>query len=274
VIFDIEEIKNKLNKLYAKSKPVFIEYRNKAYDYVSESDPIKVIACIYATIFFVTIFIGFTQHKTNNKIVKPCNIYIKEKLGKKNIHGDFYELDHFMSQTNEKCSPEIDNILNKIIEESKYKIYSPIYRSYVNVTNPFSGINGHVGIDVDGGAHANIYSNVTGKVIWIYTGCPDIGFLGSTCGIRAYGTQDWAGNQVVIQTTIKGEYVQFGFYHLNSVNVSIGDIVTPRTLIGTEGSSGNSSGYHLHFEVAKCVIAYCNCIYGLFDPFNYFTNIF
>lgn len=37
--------------------------------------------------------------------------------------------------------------------------------------------------------------------------------------------------------------------HLNSVNVRCGAIVSPGQMVGTVGSTGNSSGPHLHFEV-------------------------
>ena len=41
------------------------------------------------------------------------------------------------------------------------------------------------------------------------------------------------------------------YAHLKSFNVNIGDIVQKGTVIGVMGSSGNSSGTHLHFELSN-----------------------
>ncbi|MGP3947974.1 transglycosylase family protein [Streptomyces sp. 7N604] len=54
------------------------------------------------------------------------------------------------------------------------------------------------------------------------------------------------GNQVVIRHT-DGKYSQYA--HLSSLSVSAGQAVTGGKQIGLSGSTGNSSGPHLHFEV-------------------------
>lgn len=54
------------------------------------------------------------------------------------------------------------------------------------------------------------------------------------------------GNEVVIQHT-DGTYSQYA--HLSSLSVSGGQSVTGGQQIGLSGSTGNSSGPHLHFEV-------------------------
>ncbi|MFF3286673.1 peptidoglycan DD-metalloendopeptidase family protein [Streptomyces sp. NPDC003023] len=54
------------------------------------------------------------------------------------------------------------------------------------------------------------------------------------------------GNEVVIQHT-DGTYSQYA--HLSSLGVSSGQSVTGGQQIGLSGSTGNSSGPHLHFEV-------------------------
>ncbi|MCX4515202.1 MULTISPECIES: M23 family metallopeptidase [Streptomyces] len=53
------------------------------------------------------------------------------------------------------------------------------------------------------------------------------------------------GNNVVIRMH-DGTYTQYG--HLSSISVSVGQSVTPGQQIGRSGSTGNSSGPHLHFE--------------------------
>ncbi|MBW1601010.1 transglycosylase family protein [Streptomyces sp. JJ66] len=54
------------------------------------------------------------------------------------------------------------------------------------------------------------------------------------------------GNQVVIKHT-DGRYSQYA--HLSSISVSAGQSVSGGTQIGLVGSTGNSTGPHLHFEI-------------------------
>ncbi|MFD7222213.1 peptidoglycan DD-metalloendopeptidase family protein [Streptomyces sp. NPDC059892] len=62
-------------------------------------------------------------------------------------------------------------------------------------------------------------------------------------------TAGWGGsygNQIVIQHS-DGMYSQYG--HLSSLEVSAGDTVSAGQQIGLSGSTGNSTGPHLHFEI-------------------------
>lgn len=54
------------------------------------------------------------------------------------------------------------------------------------------------------------------------------------------------GNYVVIEHA-NGLNTLYG--HLNKANVKVGDIVTQGTVVGIEGSTGNSTGPHVHFEL-------------------------
>jgi len=53
------------------------------------------------------------------------------------------------------------------------------------------------------------------------------------------------GNQIVIKMN-DGTYTQYG--HLSSIEVSVGQTVTPGQRIGLSGATGNVTGAHLHFE--------------------------
>ncbi|MGW8360550.1 M23 family metallopeptidase, partial [Streptomyces wedmorensis] len=85
-----------------------------------------------------------------------------------------------------------------------------------------------------------------------HTGVDFIASSGTT--IRAVGagtvvSAGWSGaygNEVVIQHA-DGNYSQYA--HLSSLSVSSGQTVTGGQQIGLSGSTGNSTGPHLHFEI-------------------------
>ena len=56
------------------------------------------------------------------------------------------------------------------------------------------------------------------------------------------------GNHVVIEHE-DGYYTSYS--HLSSVNVEVGEEVTAGEKVGEVGSTGNSTGSHLHFEVSQ-----------------------
>ncbi|MGW2014772.1 M23 family metallopeptidase [Streptomyces sp. NPDC001927] len=64
--------------------------------------------------------------------------------------------------------------------------------------------------------------------------------------VHSAGWSGAYGNEVVIQHA-DGTYSQYA--HLSSLSVSTGQTVTGGQQIGLSGSTGNSSGPHLHFEI-------------------------
>lgn len=100
----------------------------------------------------------------------------------------------------------------------------------------------HDGIDISGcGSGSPIYSSTNGVVVDSNTGCANKGWPGSQCGGEF-------GNYVKILTT-DGTYNIIYGHMLQNIEVSTGDTVTRGQLIGHMGSSGSSTGTHLHFEI-------------------------
>jgi murein DD-endopeptidase MepM/ murein hydrolase activator NlpD len=88
--------------------------------------------------------------------------------------------------------------------------------------------SGHLGIDIAAGMGASIYAADSGVVV----------FAGPAFG--GYG------NMIMID---HGNGYQTLYAHLSSVRTHCGASVSQGQRIGASGSTGNSSGPHLHFEV-------------------------
>ncbi|MCH5675371.1 M23 family metallopeptidase [Streptomyces gilvus] len=84
-----------------------------------------------------------------------------------------------------------------------------------------------------------------------HTGIDFHAATGTTVHAVGYGTvvqTGWGGaygNQIVIRMN-DGTYTQYG--HLSSIGVSVGQKVVTGQQIGLSGSTGNTTGPHLHFE--------------------------
>ncbi|WP_327373743.1 M23 family metallopeptidase [Streptomyces sp. NBC_01216] len=106
----------------------------------------------------------------------------------------------------------------------------PVAGSYVSTGYKTGGAlwssGSHSGVDFHAASGTKVVSVGSGTVV-------EAGWGG------AYG------NNVVIRMH-DGTYTQYG--HLAAISVSVGQAVTPGQRIGVSGSTGNSTGPHLHFE--------------------------
>jgi murein DD-endopeptidase MepM/ murein hydrolase activator NlpD len=125
----------------------------------------------------------------------------------------------------------------------------PIAGSYVTTGYKTGGAlwssGSHSGVDFRAASGSSVVSVGSGTVV-------EAGWGG------AYG------NNVVIRMN-DGTYTQYG--HLSSISVSVGQQVTPGQQIGLSGSTGNSTGPHLHFE-ARTTAEYGSDI----DPVAYLRS--
>ncbi|MFN8461961.1 MAG: M23 family metallopeptidase [Anaerolineales bacterium] len=86
----------------------------------------------------------------------------------------------------------------------------------------------HWGIDIDGDEGQAVYATDAGVIV--YAGWNNYGY----------------GNMIMVD---HGNDFQSLYAHLSSINVVCGQSVGQGNLIGLIGSTGNSSGPHLHFEI-------------------------
>ncbi len=99
----------------------------------------------------------------------------------------------------------------------------------------------HPGIDIAGKLGNPVYASDTGVIVF--------------AGWSQYGY----GNLVVID---HGNGWQSAYAHLDSVNVYCGESVPQASVIGLLGTTGNSTGPHLHFELR-------NEVYGKVNPWDF-----
>jgi len=92
------------------------------------------------------------------------------------------------------------------------------------------GIHGHNGIDIGAPAGAPVAAAAAGTVI-----------VAKSSG--------WNGGYGLYVVVDHGYGVQTLYSHLSSVSVSVGQTVSAGNPVGAIGSSGKSTGNHLHFEV-------------------------
>lgn len=114
--------------------------------------------------------------------------------------------------------------------------------------HPVTGKPGnHTGIDIPAPKNTKIYAARGGVVMTSKMG----------------SGSDWSyGNYVVIN---HGDGTSTLYAHMNSRAVKVGDVVTQGQVIGYVGTTGRSTGYHLHYEVR---------VNGTrVDPVNYYPGM-
>ena len=98
---------------------------------------------------------------------------------------------------------------------------------YGDRNNPFGdGISTHNGIDFACPVDSDVYASADGEVIWV-------------------GNNVTYGNAIIIEH--QDGYLTLSA-HLNETKVHAGDYVYQGQTIGLSGSTGHSTGPHLHFE--------------------------
>lgn len=133
--------------------------------------------------------------------------------------------------------------------EAGAKMWDQITSTFGNRTHPITGQPGtmHNGIDI---AHA---TTANAKIVAAASGTV----------MKASDSGDGYGNCVIIQHS-DNYYTLYGHMATGSLLVKVGDKVNAGQQIGTMGSTGNSTGNHLHFEVTK--------IEGQFSMSAYYTS--
>jgi murein DD-endopeptidase MepM/ murein hydrolase activator NlpD len=140
--------------------------------------------------------------------------------------------DEILIPNGEVSSISISNVSNKVPSPVLSKPVSNGY--FIKPTKGIKtqGLHGKykTAVDIAGSLGTGVYSSGAGKVIVAKTGGYNGGY----------------GNYIVIE---HANGMQTLYAHLSAVHVSSGEKIDQGVLIGKMGSSGRSTGSHLHFEI-------------------------
>ncbi|AQQ55320.1 peptidoglycan DD-metalloendopeptidase family protein [Planococcus lenghuensis] len=100
----------------------------------------------------------------------------------------------------------------------------------------------HYGVDIASGQGTPIVAVADGVVSRAVSGCPPKGYYGSNCG------GGW-GNHVWVKHTVGGASFEAVYGHFARIGVVQGQIIKQGQFLGGMGTSGSSTGVHLHFEL-------------------------
>jgi murein DD-endopeptidase MepM/ murein hydrolase activator NlpD len=161
----------------------------------------------------------------------------KEQVGKK-AHSIIYDCKH------KKIAKEIAYAPNGKVKPVG-RFIEPIKNGKRSVSSGFGGARQHTGLDLaynSGGSTFNkpIYASNSGRVVEVDK-TSNVGY----------------GHHVIID---HGNGIRTLYGHMNKVNVHEGQIVWKNEKIGTIGSTGNSTGPHVHFEYRKKINQFLNPI--------------
>ncbi|MDR1728390.1 MAG: peptidoglycan DD-metalloendopeptidase family protein [Acidobacteriota bacterium] len=116
------------------------------------------------------------------------------------------------------------------ISDMMLPVHAPISSAFGVRRDPFTGKSRfHKGVDIAAPAGTPVVAALPGKVV-------------------AAGNEGGYGNTVMVEHE---DGLRTRYAHLSSINVKVGDRVTSEDTLGTVGSTGRSTGAHLHFEVLR-----------------------
>lgn len=128
--------------------------------------------------------------------------------------------------------------------------------TYTRVSQEWGGT--HNGIDFAAPAGTPIYSSNSGVVMYI---SPETSSMGNAVCIKT-DVVDPNGNKLIVRY----------LHMLQTPLVSVGDRVSVGQLLGYVGSTGNSTGNHLHFDVIKTGTWSGPAVSHTYNPRIFFYN--
>jgi murein DD-endopeptidase MepM/ murein hydrolase activator NlpD len=150
------------------------------------------------------------------------------------------------------------NVKDQTVDPAITKPEEDYVKSLVAITSPEKIWQGKFVYPIDEpiclkSIYGNRRSYNNGSLVSFYTGldfgvcAPSLNIYSAAAGKVVFSGQlTVRGNAVFID---HGQGIYTGYFHLAQINVSTGDVVQSRQLIGLVGSTGRVTGPHLHFEI-------------------------
>ena len=163
---------------------------------------------------------------TTTEEVKVLNVTLQSKslsaICQDRLHGD--DKEYF------KAFNEAKGNLQMFASPFTFRWYGRVTSQYGYRIHPITGVNQiHNGIDIAASEGTEVMAGMTGKV-------------------KESSYNDSYGNYIVLENQLGYE---IRYAHLQTRNVITGEMVTLKDVIGTVGSTGDSTGPHLHLELLK-----------------------
>lgn len=176
--------------------------------------------------------IHYQQQNIQGEIARNQNMIQKLRTDR----GTYEKAEHELARQ----SASLQSMISRNAQSSDINIVSGFIKPIGGrITSPFgwrrhpifNSRSFHSGIDIGGPFNENVRASNAGKVIYS-------GWYGG------YG-------KVVIldHGRVNGIPITTLYAHLNSIQVSVGEYVSKGQTVGREGTTGYSTGPHLHFEV-------------------------
>ncbi len=176
----------------------------------------------------------------NNQITEPKSIDYSRPAGSENFAmnsgGPVLDLQLTKQEVDDAQSSDVQNQIRSIASLSNPS-FLPIMWAHLGKINnefgfrrnPFGGrsYEFHAGMDIDGERGDSVMAPANGTIL-------------------KAGWQGGYGNMIEID---HGNGLTTRYGHLSKIEVQVGDVITRGQLIGLVGSTGRSTGPHLHYEL-------------------------
>ncbi len=193
------------------------------------------------------------QASAADRLADLNNLAAKDQSFRNQVDGLQSEIDAGMEEV-EQLNKQIEELIrlaqqNGDVAASTGAYMWPVEQKFQTISTYF-GYDGwrggmHYGLDICGGGigGTNIYATQPGRVIKVSNTCSH-----NTPKNGRHSCGGGYGNYIIID---HGGNISSLYAHCASINVSEGQYVNKGDVIGKVGTTGWSTGFHLHFEIRK-----------------------
>ncbi len=225
-------IKEEYKKMYTKNDVIenAEEYAKNVYEKVEKYIPDELYTNVVNGYIYkvkpALINFSVDQLISSNTIDNAVTVFNETDFNVDNTDLTFAEEAVTTSSELSLMSMDVEEILSKNINIA-LPVQGTVTSIYGAREEVFKYVGYHTGIDIANSLNTPIKSATDGKVV------------------KAESMDKYYGNNIEIEK----DGVIFKYAHLNQINVNEGETISQGQIIGLMGSTGASTGSHLHFEI-------------------------